>query len=45
MSRRYLALTRRFRSTKIHSQAFSVVMEEATPIFLVAAAGLLKYLN
>ena len=37
-----LALIRGFHSTKIHSQAFSVVMGEATPSFLVAAAGLYK---
>ena len=36
-STKYLALIRRFRSTKIHSQTFSVVIEEATPIFLMAA--------
>lgn len=28
-----LALTKWFRSTKVHSQSFSVVMGEATPIF------------
>lgn len=37
----YLALIRWFCSTKIHSQTLSVVMGEATPIFLVATAGLI----
>ena len=41
-STNYLALIRGFHSTKIHSRAFSVVMGEATPSLLVAAAGLYK---